>query len=73
MSEGEGFKCEKGGTVRLVVDADWARQHPKQAAKIQVAYLLSLVRVRRVLREQKLNQEKPPEWQIRRWSALSID
>ena len=26
--------------MHLVVDANWARQHPKLAAKIQVAHLL---------------------------------
>lgn len=30
----------------LVVDSDWAKAHPRRAAKIQVAYLLWLARRR---------------------------
>jgi hypothetical protein len=30
----------------LVVDSEWAKAHPRRAAKIQVAYLLRLVRER---------------------------
>ena len=30
----------------LVVDSDWAKAHPRRAAKIQVAYLLRLARRR---------------------------
>jgi hypothetical protein len=31
----------------LVVDSEWAKANPQRAAKIQVAYLLRLVRERR--------------------------
>ena len=30
--------------MHLVVDADWAKAHPRRAAKIQVAYLVRLAR-----------------------------
>jgi hypothetical protein len=30
--------------MHLVVDADWAKAHPRRAAKIQVEYLLRLAR-----------------------------
>jgi hypothetical protein len=30
----------------VVVDSDWAKEHPRRAAKIQVAYLLWLARRR---------------------------
>jgi hypothetical protein len=32
--------------MHLVVDADWAKAHPRRAAKIQVAYLVRLARKR---------------------------
>jgi hypothetical protein len=32
----------------LVVDADWARKHPREAARIQVAHLLRRVQSKRV-------------------------
>jgi len=30
--------------MHLVVDSDWAKAHPRRAAKIQVEYLLRLAR-----------------------------
>jgi len=30
----------------LVVDSEWAKAHPRRAAKIQVAYLLWMARMR---------------------------
>ena len=32
--------------MHLVVDADWAKAHPRRAAKIQVAYLLRIARMK---------------------------
>jgi hypothetical protein len=32
--------------MHLVVDSDWAKAHPRQAAKIQVAYLIRIARRR---------------------------
>ncbi len=32
--------------MHLVVDSNWAKEHPRRAAKIQVAYLVWLARQR---------------------------
>jgi hypothetical protein len=36
----------KKNRMHLVVDSDWAKAHPRRAAKIQVEYLLWLARRR---------------------------
>ncbi len=36
----------KEDSMHLVVDSEWAKANPRQAAKIQVEYLLWLVRLR---------------------------
>ena len=36
--------------MHLIVDVNWARKHPREAARIQVAYLLRRVRNERKAR-----------------------
>ena len=40
----------------LIVDAKWAREHPREAARIQVAHLLRRLRDKRRMRPQEARQ-----------------
>jgi hypothetical protein len=45
----------------LIVDVDWARKHPREAARIQVAHLLRRVQNKRVSRPRKATAEGRPK------------
>ena len=47
----------KGKTMQLIVDVNWAKKHPRAAARIQVAHLLRRVRNEKTARLKRVRQD----------------